>query len=460
MNETFHTHSSNTKSVSNGHCGFMSRDEVVKFQPLPWVSEPDMPLAVERSRQRMQVAKVWSENQVLGRRYSIGCVALEITQRCNLDCTLCYLSENSESVKDIPMEEIYRRIDQIKLQFGPGTDVQITGGDPTLRKRSELMEIVRYIRDIGLRPTLMTNGIAARRDMLEELIANGLNDIAFHVDLTQERKGFTTEMQMNAIRQEYIERARNLPVAVIFNTTVYAGNFHEIPELIQFFKANADVVGMASFQLQAETGRGELRKRDEIITLDTVTEQIEKGAGTKISFETVRIGHPSCHRYGLTLQAGGKSFDIWKDQEFFNLLADRSRTLELDRTNRGRALKLVVKWLMATPEVIWPGLRFIFGTLWRMKKEVLVGKGKVQKLSFFVQNFMDASQLELDRVHACSFMVMTPRGPISMCMHNAKRDEYILQPLKVEGDKTWNPLTGKIEVQTLETQAQESTVTV
>ncbi len=27
-------------------------------------------------------------NQVLGQRSTIGCVALEITQRCNLDCTL------------------------------------------------------------------------------------------------------------------------------------------------------------------------------------------------------------------------------------------------------------------------------------------------------------------------------------------------------------------------------------
>jgi hypothetical protein len=44
-----------------------------------------------------------------GRRYAIGCVALEITQRCNLDCTLCYLSESSEAVKDLPLEEVFRR---------------------------------------------------------------------------------------------------------------------------------------------------------------------------------------------------------------------------------------------------------------------------------------------------------------------------------------------------------------
>src|SRR5713226_6356413 len=84
-------------------------------------------------------------SQVLGRRSTIGCVALEITQRCNLDCTLCYLSENSESVKDLPLEVLFRRIDRIRETYGPGVGVQVTGGDPTLRKRDELVEIVRRI---------------------------------------------------------------------------------------------------------------------------------------------------------------------------------------------------------------------------------------------------------------------------------------------------------------------------
>ena len=50
----------------------------------------------------------WSAGQFIGRRWPIGCVALEITQRCNLDCTACYLSEHSEAVKDVPIEEVFR----------------------------------------------------------------------------------------------------------------------------------------------------------------------------------------------------------------------------------------------------------------------------------------------------------------------------------------------------------------
>ena len=145
----------------------------------------------------MRATGQWGERQAAGRRWSIGCVSLEITQRCNLDCTLCYLSESAEAIRDLPLDEVFRRVDVIAAQYGPNTDVQISGGDPTLRDKGELSEIVRYIRAKGLRASLFTNGILLTRDWLKKLATDGLNDVAFHVDVTQERKGFTTEFQLN-----------------------------------------------------------------------------------------------------------------------------------------------------------------------------------------------------------------------------------------------------------------------
>mgnify|MGYP001795527074 CR=1 FL=1 len=119
--------------------------------------------ALDNARRVMQNTGCWTANQQMGRRWPIGCVALEITQRCNLDCTLCYLSEHSEAVRDVPLEEVFRRIELIRRDYGANTDVQITGGDPTPRKRHELIAIVRRVREAGLRQTLMTNGRKATR---------------------------------------------------------------------------------------------------------------------------------------------------------------------------------------------------------------------------------------------------------------------------------------------------------
>jgi tetraether lipid synthase len=399
--------------------------------------------ALERARERM--GPLFRENQVLGRRNAIGCVALEITQRCNLDCTLCYLSENSERVKDIPIGEVLRRIDAIVTHFGAPTSVQITGGDPTLRDADELTAIVARVRERGLLPTLMTNGIKATRGMLERLCAAGLNDVAFHVDLTQERKGYTTESDLNALRDEYIERARGLPIAVIFNTTVCRENFDEIPDLVRFFRKRAEVVGMASFQLQADTGRGVLRERNRIISLESVRQKIVEGAGTPISWDTILIGHPECHRIGITIEANGNLYDLNDDPAFFNRFLDEFLHVMLDRRYPRRAALALVRETLRRPVWLGRALRFFGPKVWRMRRDLIAARGRAHKLSFFVQNFMDAQALEPERIHACSFMVMTGNGPISMCAHNARRDEFILRPVTIEteeGRALWNPLTG------------------
>ena len=71
----------------------------------------------------------------------------------------------------------------------------------------------------------------------------------------------------------------------------------------------------------------------------------------------------------------------------------------------------------------------------------------MNKLSFFIHNFMDACHLEKDRVDACIFMVATADGPLSMCLHNAQRDRHLLKPLPVQHGEVvtfWHPLNGKL----------------
>lgn len=248
-----------------------------------------------------RMGELFTPNQVLGRLQTIGCVAVEITQKCNLDCTLCYLSEHSQSVADVPIEEIFRRLDQVLEHYGPGTHVQITGGDPTLRKHNELIEIVRYANDLGLYTALFTNGIAATRKLLTSLAEVGLRDVAFHVDTTQRRKidgrEVDDELELHGIRQEYIERTQGLGLMVIFNTTVHKGNFKQIPSLVRFFRQHAMSVGLVSFQLQADTGRGEWRERDLVINQQTVHAQIEAGSTEGLPWDAVQVGHTSCHHY-------------------------------------------------------------------------------------------------------------------------------------------------------------------
>lgn len=321
---------------------------------------------MQRARQAMQRTGCGGPGQQMGSRWPIGCVALEITQRCNLDCTLCYLSEDSEAVRDIPLEEVFRRIDLIHRNYGPNTDVQVTGGEPTLRPRDELLAIVRRIRERRMRSTLMTNGRKATRALLEALTDAGLVDVAFHVDTTQQIKGYRSEADLNALRAAYIDRCRGLPLSVMFNTTVHEGNFDEIPELVRFFRAQAGRVRTASFQAQAQTGRGVHQKKFDI-TLDAIAAQIERGAGTAISFASSLVGHTRCNRYGLCFQAGGRLYDALDDAEFIARLQPATAHIVLDRGERRRVAKKFLAWLAANP-LHWASvLRWSARKAWQMR---------------------------------------------------------------------------------------------
>mgnify|MGYP001795364945 CR=1 FL=1 len=48
-----------------------------------------------------------------------------------------------------------------------------------------------------------------------------------------------------------------------------------------------------------------------------------------------------------------------------------------------------------------------------MRRDLVHSRGRVNKLSFFIHDFMHACELDPDRVEACSFMVATPEGPPS-----------------------------------------------
>jgi uncharacterized radical SAM superfamily Fe-S cluster-containing enzyme len=405
----------------------------------------DSPL--ERARQSMLETEQWDPAQFMGRRFSVGCVALEITQRCNLDCSACYLSEHSEAVKDLPLEEVFRRIDMIRDCYGPDVDVQVTGGDPTLRKRTELAAVVQRIRQSGMRPTLFTNGIRATRELLASLADVGLVDVAFHVDLTQGRRGYQTESDLNELRRTYIERARGLSIGVYFNTTVFDGNIDQIPELVAFFVQHSDVVRLASFQPQAQTGRGVLDPRAPGITTDAVIKLIEKGTKSSISFDTAHIGHSRCNRYGMTVVTNGRVYDMLDNKPLYRALLARTARIYFDRQSPRRAFRTFLRFLVVNPDIVVKGASWFIKKLWQMKSNLVMSRGRVNKLSFFIHNFMDACNLDPQRIKACVFMAATHDGAVSMCLYNAQRDGSILRPVQVQkpdGRWFWNPLSGRL----------------
>ena len=148
----------------------------------------------------------------------------------------------------------------------------------------------------------------------------GLNDVAFHVDLTQKRPGFTSETALNALRAEYIERGRGLPINVMFNTTVYHGNFAELSAVVQFFIHHADVVIRGVF-VHADVVTGleahRVGPRNEPGSQSHANAHQQKNPRTAMPGHRVGNDRTQQHRAGENAQNIGQP-DRWNQRECSN----------------------------------------------------------------------------------------------------------------------------------------------
>ena len=384
----------------------------------------------------------YGPGQTAGRFHPGACAALEITQRCNLDCSLCYLSEAAELSHDPPLSILFDRIDMFASHLGPGANIQITGGDPTLRSADDLEALVRRIRARGMNACLMTNGIRAKRPLLARLAKAGLRDVAFHVDLTEERKGYATEAALNEVRDAYIERAKGLGLRILFNTTIFDGNIAEIPALARYFRDRAGDIALTSFQMQADTGRGVAGARGDAITQARVLASLERGFGASLDFDVAGVGHSSCNRYAHALVAGAEATSLLSDRRLFE---DGVEALEAVDHGRDSFLKLTpafAKVALRRPGLALRAARHALKSLWRVRGGLLRGHAPA-RIAILVHNFMDAEALDIARCESCVFMVATEDGPLSMCVHNAARDRHLFQPARTR-DGWWSAATGRV----------------
>jgi hypothetical protein len=149
----------------------------------------------------------------------------------------------------------------------------------------------------------------------------------------------------------------------------------------------------------------------------------------------------------MTLVINGKVYDVLDDKELFEELLAHTAQLPFDRQNRAAAVRTLVKGVLTSPRLTLRAAVWLGRKIWRGKVDLVRARGRVDKLSFFIHDFMDACQLEKERIDACVFTAATNGGPISMCLHNAKRDTFILDPVRLNTDESvgfWNPLSGEI----------------
>lgn len=384
---------------------------------------------------------------------SAGCAATwGIHERCDFACQACYLTSNANSSRPLSEAEVRAQLDTIRRVKGPGANTQITSGEVTLLPAPELARLVRYARDIGLDPMVMSHGETFLRDptYLPLLMrAGGLRKVGLHVDATQRgRPGVPTrptesdlmpvrEALAGAVREA--RRVTGLPLHADHTMTVTRDNLADVPQVVRWVLRNADAFRALGLLPVADVGRTRGVRR---VSQEEIERAIEKGIGRPVTGSTFVMGHPDCSSQSLFwVVRAGERIEVMEarrdgaavdDLFFLDVARGAFRGFTLDDTDAAEALGRILRLFRRQPRyaVTWPfysAYRVLgsgLGTAARLALAASRGEpASIHPFALIVHRFMSPEELTTDRgrerLAACTFKVPVDGRLEPMCSMNA-----------------------------------------
>ena len=343
---------------------------------------------------------------------------VEITNRCNMDCPVCFSDANNPA-HDVPYDEVCRRLERLLAVTGTPVPIQLSGGEPTLHR--DLPAIVAHARRLGYRNVeLITNGIRAsqRPELLRDLARAGLTAVYLQFDGLRAATYRTIRGQdMTDVRARSIAAARAAGLCVTLAVAVTRGvNDDELGDVVRFAVDNIDTVRAINFQSATRfTGRFDVPGAgpDAGYTLPGILELIERQAGVPASsFRSEHMGHPLCNAMSFVFVVDGRLeplFAYVTRDDLLAFLGDDSRDTVLGLFAGKRefftrhlcnpdAWRLIAK---AAP-------------IFRNPLDVL----RTKHLLLFAKSFMEHDALDPERVARCCYGITDTEGVYSFCAFN------------------------------------------
>jgi AdoMet-dependent heme synthase len=182
-------------------------------------------------------------------------VAWNLTKRCNLRCSHCYISagpfETAES--ELSTAECRRVIDEL-VAVNPSPMLILSGGEPLVR--DDLAEIASYASGHGATVVVGTNGTTLTEPRVAMLAGAGVSGVAVSVDSLDAGTHDHFRGGAHALERtkEALGRLREHRIDFVVQTTATPQNAAEIPKLLEWAAAEGAVCFNLYFLVP--TGRG------------------------------------------------------------------------------------------------------------------------------------------------------------------------------------------------------------
>jgi 7,8-dihydro-6-hydroxymethylpterin dimethyltransferase len=371
------------------------------------------------------------------------CVLLEVTQRCDLHCPVCFADAANNPPADLTHEEINAWYERLILAGGP-FNIQLSGGEPCVR--NDLPEIIKIGRSHGFNFfQLNTNGLRIARDFeyLSALKEAGLSTVFLQFDGTRDEIFKTIRgRELLEKKMAVIENCGKLNIGVVLVPTLVPNvNTDNIGDILRLALANMPTVRGVHFQPVSYFGRypqgfPEAPTDDMRITIPEVIQSIESQTDGLIQAGTLCPPggeNALCSFHGnYVLMADGALKPLTRHKDDSCCCQPIPAA---EGASRSREF-VAAHWSSPAPLADLPVISAPSFGEW----DVFLERKRTHTFCVSGMAFQDAWTLDLDRLRECYIHTASPDGRlVPFCAYNLTdkygRSLYRNTILKVEGQK-------------------------
>ncbi len=361
-------------------------------------------------------------------------VLLEVTDRCNLHCAVCFADSGFGASEDPSLSAISWLLERAMAAAGP-CNLQLSGGEPTLR--DDLPEIVEVARRTGYTfIQVNTNGLrlASDRAYGRRLRAAGLSSVFLQFDGVDDEIYLT--LRGRALLDRKLRAVRNCGRAglgvVLVPTLVRGVNTGSIGAIVQQALQLAPTVRGIHFQPVSYFGRFPRQMGDEgRVTLPELMRCLEEQTGSLV--KAADFSPPGCEHAHCSFHATYMHSAEGDLRPIGGARGDSCCSADIGAGGVGKTVETVSRrWTLpsAAPNfcpsplpVETPccggGNRIVTRVEGLLDLDLFLREIATRSFTISAMAFQDADNLDLERLRGCCIAVVSADGRlVPFCAYN------------------------------------------